>query len=341
MSESPADRPTLSLCMIVRDEARLLGDCLRRARDFVDEIVVVDTGSSDATRSIAAQFTERVYDFNWNDDFAAARNHALAQARGDWIVVLDADEAIEPEGWRSLRERIATTERDAFFLEQRNYGREATAEGWVPVGAATPWTRDYPGYKPNPIARVFRNRPDICYRGRVHEVIDHSLAEGGFEVLDIPIHHYMDDDASKPRRQRQLNYLRIIEQDIDSVDDGRLFLAAGSIRLHHLGDYAGAIGHLEKAIELGYRVDECREFIALARYCLGAIDAAYADYRALYAEGYRTLSLCNNLANLAVRRGENGFAADLLEEGLAMGVADPQMRSRLEHNIRHLRGGGD
>lgn len=87
---------TISLCMIVKDEEAVLGRCLDSAADIVDEVVVVDTGSSDRTKEIAGQYG-RVLDFTWCEDFAAARNASFAQATKDFILWLDADDVIEPE----------------------------------------------------------------------------------------------------------------------------------------------------------------------------------------------------------------------------------------------------
>jgi glycosyltransferase involved in cell wall biosynthesis len=322
--------------MIVKNESFFLRDCLQRACDHVDDIVVVDTGSTDNTREIAADFTDKVLDYAWHDHFADARNYALQQASGNWIVVLDADEVIEPAHWRELRALIATTDQDAFFLQQHNYSREPHVEGWLPVTTPTAYTRDYPGYKKNPIARLFRNQPDIRYTGRVHEVVDHTLREGHFQTLDVPIHHYMDDDPAKPKRERQLNYLRIIEQGLDAESDGRLYAAAGSIRLHYLEDFAGAIGHLQKAVELGHLPEQNRESIAEACYRMGDMQQAYRGYWALYRSGYRSFNLCNNLANLSAKAGKYAQAAQLLEHCLQFAGVDPQVRERLQHNLQFL-----
>lgn len=329
--------PSLSLCMIVRNESYFLEGCLSSARNFVDEIVIVDTGSGDNTMEIAARFTDRLYTYEWHDHFADARNYALERATGEWIIVLDADEMIEPEHWKELRSRIVATDKDAFFLEQRNYSHEPANENWIPIPRRTPYTRNYKGYKPNPIARLFRNDGQIRYSGRVHEVIDRSIADGKHEVLDVPIHHYMDEDPAKNKRERQLNYLRIIEQGLDNEQDGRLFTAAGSIRMHYRNDFEGAIEDLQRAIQLGHKINENREAVAVCRYRLGDLQGAYNDYMSLYESGYRSIDLCNNLANLAVKREQFLFAAELLEEGLARGIVDPEVRVRLEHNIRYLR----
>lgn len=91
-SHMPASEPKLSLAMIVKNEARCLARCLSSLQPIVDEIIVVDTGSTDDTRDIAATFGAKLFQFDWVDDFAAARNFSLAQAGGDWILAADADE---------------------------------------------------------------------------------------------------------------------------------------------------------------------------------------------------------------------------------------------------------
>src|SRR5579863_6345186 len=87
-------KPRRSLCMIVRNEEKNLAACLRSVADLMDEIVVVDTGSTDRTRDVARRFRARVVDFPWIDNFAAARNESLRHATGNWIFWLDADERL-------------------------------------------------------------------------------------------------------------------------------------------------------------------------------------------------------------------------------------------------------
>jgi glycosyltransferase involved in cell wall biosynthesis len=102
-----ASKISLSLALIVKNEARCLARCLRSVQGAVDEIVVVDTGSVDDTARIARGFQAKVADFAWVDDFSAARNFALAQTTGDWILVLDADEHASPALAAELRSFIA------------------------------------------------------------------------------------------------------------------------------------------------------------------------------------------------------------------------------------------
>jgi len=96
-------KPSLSLCMIVKNEEEYLQECLASVEDVVDEIILVDTGSTDRTVEIAGQFDAEVHHIPWNDDFAAARNESIKHASGDWILQLDADERLDPESKKELR----------------------------------------------------------------------------------------------------------------------------------------------------------------------------------------------------------------------------------------------
>lgn len=100
---------TISLCMIVKNEEKILERCLDSVADLVDEIVIADTGSTDATREIARRYTEKVYDFPWTDDFSAARNFVFSRATRDYIYSADADEVLSPENrerFRLLKETL-------------------------------------------------------------------------------------------------------------------------------------------------------------------------------------------------------------------------------------------
>jgi len=96
------NRPTVSLCMIVKDEEDFLSQCLQSAEGVVDEIVIVDTGSSDATHEIACRHKARIVHHQWKEDFSDARNVSLAHATSEWILFLDADEVLEQKECREI-----------------------------------------------------------------------------------------------------------------------------------------------------------------------------------------------------------------------------------------------
>src|SRR5690606_22915077 len=95
-------KPFISLCMIVRNEERVLDRCLSSVNNLVDEIILVDTGSTDNTQEIAKKYTKNIYHFEWINDFSAARNFAADKATGEWILVLDADEYVDEDNFREF-----------------------------------------------------------------------------------------------------------------------------------------------------------------------------------------------------------------------------------------------
>ncbi|MDR6883465.1 glycosyltransferase family 2 protein [Bacillus sp. 3255] len=97
----------LSLCMIVKNEEKVLDRCLDSVKDLVDEIIIIDTGSTDSTKEIARKYTDKIYDFVWVNDFSAARNEGVAKATGKWILIMDADEYVEQADILHLREMLA------------------------------------------------------------------------------------------------------------------------------------------------------------------------------------------------------------------------------------------
>jgi len=184
-SESP--RPALSLCLIAKNEEAMLPACLASVRDVVDEMIVVDTGSTDKTKMIAQQMGATVLDFKWIDDFAAARNFALDAARGQWILLLDADERLSEGSKKAIRAAIERTDLDC---------------GLLPLHSADTVTanpKDVLNGKrrlgePTLLPRLFRRTPDLRWEGLIHEAPSKWLARPGLRAttLEAPIIHLGD-----------------------------------------------------------------------------------------------------------------------------------------------------
>src|SRR5580693_253427 len=117
----PAEGMRLSLCMIVRDEQEMLPRCLAAVAGVVDELVIVDTGSTDETVEIARSFGAHVIHHEWTGSFAQARNVSFDAATGDWLIYLDADEVLVGEDAATLRSLTGRTWREAFYLVETNY----------------------------------------------------------------------------------------------------------------------------------------------------------------------------------------------------------------------------
>jgi len=166
----------ISLCMIVRDEAENLGRCLRSVRGHVAEMVVVDTGSRDATCAVAESFGARVVRFPWADDFSRARNRSLEEAGGEWILVLDADEEL----------------REARLLP--NLTAREDVEGWTFTIVSPLGTDGEMGASRHAALRLFRNRAAYRFEGPVHEQIQPGILRSRPDAVirhaQVEIRHY-------------------------------------------------------------------------------------------------------------------------------------------------------
>ena len=147
----------LCLCTIVKNEAQTLPACLRSAQDVVDDMVVLDTGSSDRTPEVAQEYGARVYHFDWVNDFAAARNQSLRYATGDWILVLDADEVLVPEIVPILKQAIQQERHLVINLVRQEVG-----------ATQSPYSL---------VSRLFRHHPDIYFSRPYHAMVDDSVAQ--------------------------------------------------------------------------------------------------------------------------------------------------------------------
>lgn len=288
--------------MIVKNEERNLPRCLESVRGLAGELIVVDTGSTDATHRIAAGYGAEVIPFDFAPvDFAAARNCALARARGRWILTLDADEMLDRESLPLVEGLIARDENAGYFLERHNH---SSGSGKSP--------KDY-------VVRLFPNKPDYRYRGRVHETVDASILAGGGQVIRTRIridHNFSIDRKDRHRKNRW--YIEILKEEIaaNPSDYSRLdFLAA---EYHQLEMFREA-AEIAERIALVRPLDPRSHLFAGLYHLLYTPDPARAraDFnRALllrpgYAEAESFLQLINereqvkDLTIAARRQGHN------------------------------------
>lgn len=141
--------------MIVKNEEASLPQCLSRVKDAVDEMIVLDTGSTDRTQEIAREFGAKVYHFKWCNDFSAARNESLKYVQGDWILVLDADELLVPEIVPQMKQAIESQNHLVINLVRQEVG-----------AVQSPYSL---------VSRLFRNHPDIHFSRPYHALVDDSV----------------------------------------------------------------------------------------------------------------------------------------------------------------------
>lgn len=227
---------TVSLCMIVKNEEANLADCLASLGDFADEIIIVDTGSTDRTVEIAESFGARVEHFTWIDDFAAARNESLKYAGGDWIFWLDADDRIPPESPAKLKQTVASGQADAYRCRMVSH-----IQGDPPSVS----TADY--------TLLFRNGRGIRFEGAIHETVTPNLLRQGMTVgqTNIAIHH--SGYATPARlRQKAARNLRILRRCVAQDPQNLHWQYHLGVALYQLDEFVEAIKPLERVVN-GYQ----------------------------------------------------------------------------------------
>ncbi|HEX4590689.1 MAG TPA: glycosyltransferase, partial [Gemmataceae bacterium] len=265
----PSGRARVSLCMIVRNEEQNLPDCLRGLSELFNEIVVVDTGSTDRTKEIAAELGGKVVDFPWCDDFAAARNASLDAAAGDWVMWLDADDRLDDADRAKLKElftRLGT--------ENAAYAMKCACVGGGPGKSAT--VVDH--------VRLFRNDPRLRWTYRVHEQILLAIRAIQAEVrwADVTIRHlgYADSALRRRKLDRDLRLLHL--DDAAKPDDPFTLFNLGMV-YHELGKTAEALPLLHRSLERSKSTDSIvRKLYALIAGChrrLGQAGQALAACR--------------------------------------------------------------
>ncbi len=242
---------TLSVCMITKDGALKLPKSLSSIKALADEIIVVDTGSKDESKIIAASFGAKVYDFEWIDDFSAAKNFAYSKATCNWILDLDDDEVISKSDHHLIRELTRRLDNKGFYLIQRNYTFETGEMGWVSsFQDKYEESQIASGYVPRKLVRLFKNDPRIRSERRVHETVAFSIEKiGTIGDSEIPIHHLGSLDKNKEKIK---HYIEI--QKKEEKQDFYSYYQIAS-QLDEIGESKEAVEYIMKSINLNPNFD--------------------------------------------------------------------------------------
>jgi glycosyltransferase involved in cell wall biosynthesis len=214
----------ISAALIVKNEERCLSRCLETVKGSVDEIVIVDTGSTDSTKEIAGQYTDKLYDYEWRNDFASARQYSFEKTTGDWVFWLDADDLLRnAAGIRPLVERA---------------GADVAGFYWRYITARDQWG--------NPTCqfwreRCVRNDDNFCWKGRIHEVMVPQRQCRLIKAEEIFVEHAPDVSRVPEKRRRNLTILEEERRSETDCSPRTLFYLASE---HHNA------GNLRKALRL-------------------------------------------------------------------------------------------
>jgi GT2 family glycosyltransferase/Tfp pilus assembly protein PilF/glycosyltransferase involved in cell wall biosynthesis len=250
---SDAGAKTVSLCMIVKNEEQTMGKCLMSAKPVVNEIIVVDTGSTDRTREIAFALGAKVFDFPWSNDFAQARNFSLSKASGDWVLVLDADEVVSASDHLAIKNFFhkLVDKRFAYSMVTRNYTDQIGTRGWTPNDGKYSIEEAGRGWVPSAKVRLFPNDRRIYFENAVHELVEPSLAKLERKILpcDIPVHHYGRLNRDKVLAKGEA-YYRMGMKKVEGATDAYLALKELAIQAGELGKFTEAVALWERIIGL-------------------------------------------------------------------------------------------
>lgn len=228
----------ISLCMIVKNEEKNLADCLNSVKNLVDEMIVLDTGSTDNTKQIATDLGAKVYDYSWANNFASARNYALQFVQSDWVLVLDADEVLTT---RVIPQIKAIVQKPSNLVV--NLIREE-------IGAlSSPYSS---------LSRLFRRHPQINFSRPYHALIDDAVIsllendQSDWQIVDLPdiaIKHYgyqpeviISQDKTQRAKKAMESYLK------DNPDDAYVCSKLGSLYVD-IGEFKKGLNLLKKGLK--------------------------------------------------------------------------------------------
>ncbi|MCD6460151.1 glycosyltransferase [bacterium] len=239
--------------MIVKNEEKFLGRCLESVSGLVDEIIVVDTGSTDNTVHIADRLNAKIFYYHWCDDFSQARNFSLSKASGEWILFMDADEIISARDFSTIKSLInIRSDIAGYFFIQRNYTHDTRRQNFMPCDRSYPEEEaQAPGFVPVERIALFRNNGKIKFSGLVHETVSESIKETGAVVgkTSIAVHHYGHLDKNS-RLKKTEYYLNLgLKQIQITPNNPKPYYDVGIIYLNE-GDFIKAEKFFLKTIKL-------------------------------------------------------------------------------------------
>lgn len=245
----------ISACYIVKNEAKNLAKSIKSLKNQVNEIVVVDTGSTDNTIAVARKLGAKVYSFPWQDDFSQARNFALSKAKGDWLILLDADEYFTSKTAGNIRQVIRQAQHvDAILIQMVNYDVDKAE------------IQDY-FYQ----LRIVRNQQGLHYEGKIHEELKLSDSKT-MKFLRIPpeiLKIYHTGYASSVSMQKLERNLKLLQQ---AVDNGQ---SEADLARYFCDCYLG-LGDMEKCTYYGWlNVKQGRRSVNFGSRCHRVLMAYY------------------------------------------------------------------
>jgi glycosyltransferase involved in cell wall biosynthesis len=328
--------PTLTLSMIVKNAATDLPDCLGSVAGVVDEMIVADTGSNDDSLEIARKAGAKTISIPWESDYAKARNLSLGQVTSDWVLMLDADERLDP----GARERVPTLLVNrgiaGYQVTIRNYVNDPSRKIWdrksLPNDGSYEPARQYPAYIDHENVRLFRRDREIYFTGRVHETVGWRIKETGGKLgkATFCIHHFGMVRGEEILTRKILFYRDLgLRKIADSPDNAQAHFEVGVVELENLNNPGGALPYFERACQLNPRFGVAWFFAGKTQFTLGQFPAALGSLRHAESSGHTTAAVAELAGDTNYNLGNYEAAADCYRRGRKREPSSASLESKL------------
>lgn len=240
--------------MIMRNEEKLLQRCLNSVKGLVDEVIIVDTGSTDRSIAIAIENGAKVFESVWEDDFATPRNIGIEKASKEWILILDPDEVISRKDHGRIRRLTGLRGIAAYRIATRNYTNNPMMQGVVQHSNEYEESVGWYGYTPSLKTRLFKNHHGLKFMGRWHELLDYSIDKTKDRVVttDVPVHHYAHEINQETIAEKREFYLKMGEKKVvDDPDNDQAWWELG-VAEGIMGYYPRAVRSMMMSMRKGY-----------------------------------------------------------------------------------------
>ena len=316
-----SDLAKLSVCLIVKDEESLIEACLSAIPRELGELIVVDTGSKDRTREIASCFHPKLYDFEWRDDFAAARNFAASMATREWILFIDADEIITPSGYREIVRAMLNQRVDAYGSILRNYSNDLSVKGWrsmVSIGDYPALVSNFSGFYDSAMVRLYRNYRWIRWERPIHETVVSSCRQLSYQIQSsaIVIHHLAALKTSKELKMKSSRYLREVIKKLQDEPRNAAYWFEAALEFTKNGFLDQADKAYQYAIRFRRNFTEAIFNLALLRNACADYKSAESILRSLRASGRNDVDILAHLSTSLLYQGKWSEAQEIILEVL-------------------------
>ena len=329
---------TLSLAVIIKNEADMIAELVDTHLTFVDELLIVDTGSTDVGPQKARERGARVEKIDWPGSFAEARNRAIELCQNEWVLMLDADERLDLLGQAEVRRQVSECEEKTVFrLVQRTYTNDAEVLGWRPTSRGSVDCRGAAGYYDVALVRLFPKRPELRFEGIIHELIEPSARRARNRIQDtsIVLHHYKEHQSPSKKSAKNQFYLDLSRRKYEANPGDPQAQLELAMAASACGLYQEVVSLLIPAVRMFPKSLPLAQHLGVALCRCGRFDEVEpALSRSLELHEHKSAELLELMGEAQTKLGKNHKAVELLSRALE--VNPRSFRALINLGVAHL-----